>query len=108
MSPLTQEQRDLVKARALAEGIDPDAAVAGVERMYDQADSEGMIMDDDEGGEEVTNSTPAPTKAPEDKTIYPWHAPYVLVRELRERLGLVERIPDDDLTCAEFMAKQPK
>jgi hypothetical protein len=109
MSPLTQAKKDLVRARALAEGIDPDAAVASVERMHDQAESERAVMDGDEGDEdEGTTTPPAPTKAPEDKPLYQWHAPFVLVRELRERLGLVERIPGDDLTCAEFMSKSNK
>ncbi len=102
MSPLSQEQKDLVIARALAEGVDPDAAVASVERMYDQAESDGMVMDEDEEAGE------RPTKAPADKPLEQWHTPFILVRELRERLGLVERIPDDGLTCAEFMSRQPK
>jgi hypothetical protein len=96
---MTPEMEAEVRRRAEADGKDPDAAVRVVSMIVDRAGEKAAA----EAGADRT--PPAPTKAPEDKPFFQWHTPFVRVFELRERLGLSERIPDDTMTCAEYAAK---
>ena len=76
-----------IRAEAVKRGVDPDAAIA-------RADSR------------PASRKPAKAEAvPLVDKLLIGHLPFVKVRELRELLGLTERVPDDELMCGEFAAK---
>lgn len=100
---MTEAQIARVREAAVAEGLDPDRIEQAVKDLLGETKPDKEGEEKDESVDE--KATPSPTKAPEDKPLFQWHTPFVRVVELRARLGLTERIADDDLLCSEFLAK---
>lgn len=86
MAALDPAVRERVMAEATRRGVDPARAVREAERV-------------------AADDSAAPTRPIADRLLIGF-LPFIRVRELRANwLGLDERIPDDDLTCAAFQLK---
>ena len=85
---LTERQRAALRAHAEAEGLDADELIAAAEEP-----------DEGDAGE----SKAAPGEPP--KIFQYYHTPFLRVFEIRASIGFSERVEDDDMWSAEFLAK---
>lgn len=83
-----------IRAEANKRGIDAEAALAEAERLSAAPPDKAASSSGD----------PAPSSS-EPAPLLIGHLPFVLVRELRKRLGLTEAFPDDGLPCGVWQRK---
>lgn len=94
--PLTDAQRQALRRVAAEEGVDPTELLQAAEQEFEP----GRAADAD--APKASNSSGRPAA----ERLLVGFLPFIKVRELRTHwLGLPDRIPDDELTCGEFVGK---
>lgn len=83
---LSEAQIATIRAEAAKRGIPEAALLQAAERL-------------------ASGGAPGAGGGAEPPKIYQYHLPFMRVFEIRQLIGLTERIANDDLLCGEFMSR---
>lgn len=93
--PLSEKQKELLRAEADKRGIDPDKLIAAAEREAGRSQ--------DSTAPKAANVSAERAEPPK---LFQYHLPFVTVREVRQVwLGLTDAFPGDNAIAAEWAAE---